>query len=104
MIQAPSDFEPMTLRLLDISVELLMRYFGHTRDDAEELTNRFLVREPSVVNEDFIHHEMPWRVAAAIHYLESIGGPRERLGHWLIESGNQNSPPEVPEFVRSRMR
>ena len=104
MISMPSDYEPMTIRLLEIGVDLLMRYFGHSREDAEKLTSAFLLRDQSVFNEDFIHHEMPWRVAAAIHYLEGLRGSRERLGHWLIESGYQNSPPEVPEFVRARMR
>jgi hypothetical protein len=103
MIAMPSDYEPMSVRLLEISADLLVHYFGHTRERAEELTSRFLVRDPSRFNEDFIHHEMPWRVAAAIHYLESMGGPPNRLGDWIIESGNEGSPPEASELIRVRM-
>jgi hypothetical protein len=91
-------FDEDTIRLLQIAQDFLVQYFGHDTDEAEQLVSKFL--ETSVWDEDIMHHESSYRVAAAAHYLCALGGDRSTLGTWLLEEGHNTPPRAALEYFR----
>jgi hypothetical protein len=102
MIHTPRPYDSDTMRLLEISADFLIQYFAYGREEAEHLVSSFLDHFKEVYDEDFLHHESSYRLAAMIHYFESLHGPRERLGHWLAESGYQEEPREALAYFREK--
>ncbi len=97
---APSGFEDDTYRLLDITLTFLSRYFGHSCEESERLMESFFDSFADRFDEDAIHRELSYRVAAIIHYLVYQNGSPEELGDWLLSSGNNQTPPEALEYFR----
>lgn len=95
-----SGYDDDTFRILDISLVFLVRFFGHSEAGAKELLREFNASFASYYDEDALHHESSYRVAAMIHYLVSLGGAREELGEWLHQEGHTSAPPEALEFFR----
>jgi hypothetical protein len=89
-----------TYRLLDITLEFLRQYFGHSEDDAEALMTCFFNDFSKRFDEDGIHHESSYRMAAIIHYLSHQKGNPDALGDWLVSSGNNQAPSEALEYFR----
>lgn len=87
-----------TVRLLEIAQHFLVRYFGHDEGEAERLMGEFV--ETSAWDQDVMHHESSYRVAAAAHYLCALGGDRSALGTWLLEEGHNRPPRDALEYFR----
>ncbi len=94
------DYDKDTYRLLDIALLFLVRYFGHSDTEAEQLMVRFHQSFSQQFDEDAIHHESSYRLAAIIHYLVSMRGRRDGLGDWLSEEGHSSPPAEALEYFR----
>lgn len=92
----PMELDEDTRRLLQIAEHFLGVYFGHDEASAHRLTEEFITS--SGLDADFVHHEGAYRVAAAIHYLQALGGERNKLGHWLPEGGFNRVPAEAMEY------
>jgi len=86
--------------LLEIAHHFLCEYFGHKTDYANDIMIKFLKNYSSSYNEDFIHHEMSYRVAATIHFVIHLNGSPNKLGEWLIENVNKKHNPEADEYFR----
>lgn len=91
-------FDEDTVRLLQIAQDFLIQYFGHEADEAEQVMSKFI--EASIWDEDVMHHESSYRLAAAAHYLCALGGDRTALGKWLLEAGHKDAPPAAAEYFR----
>ncbi|MCZ7646574.1 MAG: hypothetical protein M5U26_15020 [Planctomycetota bacterium] len=89
-----------TGRILDISKDFLHMYFGYNKESAKTLMKTFIEEYGDTFDEDEIHRQSAYRIAAISHYLVGLQGQREKLGHWLIESGHQNSPASALQYFR----
>ncbi len=95
-------YDDDTFRLLEISVDFLVRYFDHTPAKASELMIEFLKIHSEAYDEDDLHHDSSYRIAAMAHFLVAWGGAREDLGGWLIDQGHISPPPEALEYFREK--
>ncbi len=93
-------YDEDTFRLLEISTEFLIRFFEHTQEKADILMMKFLKSYSKYYDEDILHHESSYRIAAIVHYLIELKGSRETLGNWLVENGYNKQPPEALEYFR----
>lgn len=93
-------FENDTFKMLDITLTFLETYFGHSSDSAEAAMKHFFETDSDRFNEDVIHHEMPYRMAAIIHYLCDLNGDPNRLGNWLLEQKFNLTPQEALDYFR----
>ena len=91
-----------TYRVLDIALTFLSQYFGHHGNDAKNLMKRFFSDFSDRFDEETIHHESSYRMAAIIHYLSYKKGNPNELGDWLISTGHHQAPPEALEYYRER--
>jgi len=92
------DYDDDTITVVNISIDMLVRYFGHTMSTAEDTMDRFFADYGEYYDEDFIHHESAYRFAAIAHYLSNLNGSRERVGEWLQDSGHAHSPGEANDY------
>lgn len=95
-------YDEDTEKILEIAVDFLSQYFGYGREEALQLTNDFLQTYGDRYDEDFFHHEMSYRVAAVIHYLQGLHGSTATLKKWLIENGHNQPPRESFEYFRQK--
>ena len=97
----PVEFEDEdTYRVLDIALYFLRKYFGHSEDEAKALMRCFFNDFAKRFDEDGIHHESSYRMAAIIHFLSHKKGSPDALGDWLLSSGHNQAPPEALEYFR----
>ena len=93
-------FDPDTRRILEIAHHFLMTEFGHEEAGASELLERLLEQHGSVFDEDFIHYESSFGVAAAAHYFGTLGGTPATLRSWRRETGISGTPARALEYFR----
>ncbi len=93
-------FDPDTVRILEIAETFLTKFFGHPASDASTLIESFLEIHGSRYDEDFLHHQSSYRVAALIHYLQAIGGDVSGASEWLVDQGHNNPPREAIDYFR----
>lgn len=96
----PNSFDDDTYRILDITLVFLQRYFGHTGAKSCELMKEFFMRFSKRFDEDVIHHELSYRMAATIHYMTFLQGDPNKLGNWMLETGANQPPGEASEYFR----
>ncbi len=89
-----------TEKILEIAEHFLCKYFGHDLSYADEILYQFLHRYSQRYDEDFIHHEMSYRVAATVHFIIHLNGSTNDLGNWLVETGHARPDPEATEYFR----
>jgi len=53
-------------------------------------------------DEDQLHHESSFRVAAIAHYFVVEHGSAEQLGDWLEQNNWKDAPAEALEYFRER--
>lgn len=87
-----------TVRLLEITHHFLIAYFHHDCNEADRLMSEFL--SASRYDEDFMHHESSFRLAAIIHYIHALGGDPSSVGTWLIDQGYNITPRDALEYFR----
>src|SRR5688572_3368094 len=85
-----------TYRLMEITCHFLGEYFGYSSGQIESLVGGFFEAFGSRFDEDVIHHELPYRMAAVIHYLQGMKVDPQELGNWLSENHNR-APAEAME-------
>jgi len=73
-IMNPISNDSDTNRLLQVVCWALTRHFGHEAEAAEMLVRCSHVRFAGQWNDDFYHHEGPFRSAALLHYSSTHGG------------------------------
>ena len=95
-------YEEDTFKLLDISLHFLVRFFGHSEHEARVLLKKFDSDFSEIYDEDVLHHESSYRIAAFIHYLVFLSGDGRALGEWLQEEGHVGTPPEAAEYFRKQ--
>lgn len=98
--QAKSAFDGETQIILDIASKFLCDYFGHTPTEAERLVSELIETYPDMYDEDFIHRESSYGVAAGAHYLCALMGERARLRDWRIETGHNKTPSDALDYFR----
>jgi hypothetical protein len=89
-----------TIRLFQIVFWCLKNFFGYTDDSAIEAINSFYEKNVERYDDDFYHHEMPFRVAVRIHYFEVLKGETDKFYHWRRESGYDVDPREAIDYFR----
>jgi hypothetical protein len=87
-----------TLRLFQIVVLCLKNYFSYTDDSAAKAINSYYEKNLTIHDDDFYHHEMPFRIAARIHYFEVLKGDANQFHNWLRASNYNSSPHEVIDY------
>jgi hypothetical protein len=93
-------FDDDTFRILDIALTFLEQYFHYTPEDAELKMNVFLKDFSTRFDEDAIHHESSYRLAAIIHYLTGLNGNPNKLGDWMVANKFNQSPPDAMDYFR----
>ncbi|MFY0538092.1 hypothetical protein [Nannocystis pusilla] len=83
-------FEDDTMLLLETSLYLLQRYFAHDKATAEDTLVEFIGN--SGWDENFYHHEGPYRTAAIAHYRHYLKGDPSSWFDWLREYGHLQTP------------
>jgi hypothetical protein len=100
MEHEPISNDPDTNKLLSIVTWNLRRFFGYDTHDSQALVRSFYATYSSTWDDDFYHHEGPFRSAAFIHYMTTTGGMREGFMAWLDSQGFSQVPPESSEHFR----
>ena len=91
-----------TKLLLEIAVWCLSEYFGHSEDEAVHLVNAFYDKFKDLWEDSFYHHEMPFRVAARMHYVIHLGGKNSEFSEWIIGTEWNQAPREAIEYFQQR--
>lgn len=89
-----------TYKVLDIAHYFLGHYFGHSEENAGAIMVSFFQEYGSRFDENVVHHESAYRMAAIIHYLLHLKGEPDKLGDWMLESGVNQQPSEALEYFR----
>jgi hypothetical protein len=76
--------------------------FQHSEEEAVDLIDLLLASHAKVLDEDFIHYESSYGVAAAAHYFGVLGGRPETLREWRSASNLVGTPPAALEYFRTR--
>lgn len=95
-----SDFDADTIRVLEIAVDFLVRYFNHSRESAEHMMADFLETYGDRYDEDLIHHQSSYRVAATVHFVAGLEGSIDDAATWMVKEGHNNPPREALEYFR----
>ncbi|BDD12929.1 hypothetical protein FUAX_53610 (plasmid) [Fulvitalea axinellae] len=90
-----------TYKFLEISAYFLQQYFHHSEKESEILTISFLENYSDKFDEDSIHHETAYPIAAIIHYLESLQLPLSEVGDWLLENSHNTPPGDALYYFRT---
>ena len=85
-----------TYKVLEITIHFMNQYFGHPEATAGELMVAFFTQ----FDEDVVHHDSAYRMAAYIHYISFLKGDPNKLGDWMLASGVHQTPPEATEYFR----
>lgn len=99
-----SEFDGETMFCLSISAQVLERYFGMTPSEAESAMRNLFARRGGVYDELMVHHEGPWRVAAAAAYYSDQARGVDGFTPWLREHGFEAPSEEAHSFIRERFR
>jgi hypothetical protein len=93
--------DPDTNRLLEVVAWVLAHSFGHP-DGAAHLTVRsFYARNLARYDDDFYHHEGPFRSAAIIHYASTREGWNvQGFVEWLRGQDFRREQAEALEYYR----
>lgn len=92
-----------TIRLFQIVVWCLKKYFCHTDDSAVEAINSYYEKNAERHDDEFYHYEMPFRVAVRIYYSEVLrrGDDKDvKFYNWRRESGYDVDPREAIDYFR----
>lgn len=89
-----------TFKLLDIAHHFLEFYFGHLPEQASEIMVAFFNEFGPRFDENVVHHESSYRMAAIIHYLTYLKGSPDKLGDWMLETGTNHQPREAVEYFQ----
>jgi len=89
-----------TEEILEIAVHFLVIFFGHTTQYASDLMFQFLQKYSEVYDEDYIHHDLSYRVAAIVHFAIHLNGSMNDVKDWLIETGHIKGNQEATEYFR----
>jgi len=81
-------------------LKFLQIYFGYTPEKAESFLKIFFLKFSSRFDEDAIHHESSYRMAAIIHYLIEIKGDPNGLGDWMIANRFNQPPADALAYFR----
>ena len=87
-----------TLRLFDVVVWCLQRYCGYSEEDAVDAVNKFYERFRGRYDDEYYHHQAPYRVAMLIYYVDKLSGTPDDFIPWLLSSDYRREPPD-PEYV-----
>jgi len=98
--QYAAGYDDDTVRLLEIAVDFLTLFFGYDEKRADEVMASFLQSYSGEFDEDALHHELSYKVAAIAHYLIGLRGPRNDLGDWLLETEHVTTPQEALTYFR----
>jgi len=96
----PPHWDDDTRKLLEIATHFLHSVFGHTPVRASGLMRDFLRLGP-FADEDMVHHEGPYSIAAVCHYRLVLQGPPQGLVTWLVDNGHHSPPPEVFSYINA---
>lgn len=91
-----------TALLIEIAVDFLVMYFGHDRSDASEMMATFLDKYAQYYDEDTIHRQLPYRMAAFVHYVVAMNGKYESAYEWLVNSEHNEMPYEAREYYSKK--
>lgn len=94
------DFDDDAFKMLDICLVFLEQYFDHSSEGSRGLMRKVFIEHPSAFDEDLIHHEMPYRFSAFVHYLGCVRDESTDLNDWLRESGHFTPPAEAISYFR----
>ena len=93
-------FDEETQLIVEVSLKFLHDYFGHPRPTAEGLICALLETHSDMYDEDFIHHESSYLLAAGAHYFSELRGERGGFRDWLRENAHDKTPPDALEYFR----
>ena len=96
------DTDSDTLALLEIVVWNLKQYFGHTPEQAYSSVNSFYALFAGQWVDAFYHEEMPYRVAARVHFVIELQNPNDQFSDWLINSPWRDQPAESLRYFREK--
>ena len=98
----PNSFDGDTCQVIAIALTFLEKYFRHGKEESLLLAQRFFAKFSERFDEDAVHHESAYRLAAAIQYLSFLEGEPSKLGDWMIANGYNKPPSEALEYFREQ--
>lgn len=91
-----------TFLVIDIAREFLTQYFGSSDSEARTQIAELLTRFPDAFDEDGIHRDSSYGVAASASYLIGQNGSLRELSQWMYENGHNRVPRDALEHFNSR--
>lgn len=88
-----------TVVIVALAEQLLVEYFHHETESAEDAITQYFRRYRSQFDEAFVRHEHSWRIATAAHFTVHLNGNPSNLPFWRVENGCVRTPMEVVEFL-----
>ncbi len=89
-----------TVRLLEIAAHFLEQYFGHSREEAISLINRYYKMREAKHDDDYYHHEGAFHIAVQVHYFVHLSGDEGRFPAWKREHNLKDIPIEAIDYFR----
>jgi len=98
MINFTFQTDEETIRLFQIVIWCLQKYFSYKEDSAVAALNDYYEKNANRHDDDFYHHEMPFRVATRIYYADRLKGDIDNLPEWIRGSNYNCYPSEVNDY------
>ncbi|MDW3193371.1 MAG: hypothetical protein R8G66_13445 [Cytophagales bacterium] len=89
-----------THKILDIAMNFLKQYFDYSESRSEHILKSFFKEYGDIYDEDLIHHESSFKMAAIMHYKCTLKDHSGSVKDWLMESGYNSPPKEAMEYFR----
>lgn len=89
--------DDVTLAILETTAFCLQKYLGYSEAQAVALIEQYY-HHKSFVDEDFIHHEGPFRIAVRMHYFVTLQGNPGEFENWKRENNLMSPPQGAPSY------
>lgn len=89
-----------TIRLFQIVVWCLKKYFNLTEESAIGAINSYYEKNLTIHDDDWYHHEMAFPVAVRIYYFEILKENPDQFLEWRKESCYKYTPREAINYFK----
>ncbi len=96
------DLDDETKRVVAIGVDVLVVVFGCERMEAESLMATLFEKHSDRYDEDHIHRESSYYLAAAAYFVGREGGEINSFIPWLNQTGRLKAPEVALKMFREK--
>ncbi|RCS42270.1 hypothetical protein DTL42_19560 [Bremerella cremea] len=98
--QTENDFDAESTCILKITEHFLTEDFRHSESASSDMIAEYFRRFDIPYVENFIAHELSWKLAKRIHYTIGLGGDRRLFPTWVVENKMTRTPANALEYMR----